>query len=97
MGPLDTPVTLQSSEEATSVVAKFRRREKTLRIKAQQLENKLEVTETHCFDLVEENCVLKSEIETLEGEIAEVCSRHLHPLFEIIAKCGLYSAGSGSV
>jgi len=37
-----------------------------------QMEGKLEETETYCYQVVEENVELKSEIENLESEITEV-------------------------
>jgi len=37
-----------------------------------KVEGKLEETETYCYQVVEENVELKSEIETLESEISEV-------------------------
>jgi len=40
--------------------------------KLEQVEVKLEETETYCYQVVEENVELKSEIETLESEISEV-------------------------
>eukprot|EP00092_Neocalanus_flemingeri_P000681 GFUD01000723.1.p1 GENE.GFUD01000723.1~~GFUD01000723.1.p1 ORF type:complete len:1039 (+),score=197.49 GFUD01000723.1:946-4062(+) len=40
--------------------------------KLEKVEGKLEETETYCYQVVEENVELKSEIETLEGEISEV-------------------------
>ena len=42
-------------------------------MKSQQLENKLEMSETHNYALVEENCDLNTAIESLELEILEVC------------------------
>jgi len=40
--------------------------------KLEQVEGKLEETENYCYQVVEENVELKSEIETLESEISEV-------------------------
>ena len=40
--------------------------------KLEKVEGKLEETETYCYQVVEENIELKSEIENLEAEIAEV-------------------------
>ena len=40
--------------------------------KLAKMEGKLEETENYCYQVVEENVELKSEIETLETEIAEV-------------------------
>jgi hypothetical protein len=40
--------------------------------KLQVVETKLEETESFCYQVVEENVGLKSEIEALEAEIAEV-------------------------
>ena len=40
--------------------------------KLEKVEGKLEETETYCYQVVEENIELKSEIENLETEIAEV-------------------------
>ena len=40
--------------------------------KLEQVEGKLEETETYWYQVVEENAELKTEIETLESEIAEV-------------------------
>merc|ERR1712079_262128 len=37
-----------------------------------KMEGKLEETENYCYQVVEENVELKSEIETLEAEISEV-------------------------
>ena len=37
-----------------------------------KMESKLEETENYCYQVVEENVELKSEIETLESEISEV-------------------------
>ena len=37
-----------------------------------KMEGKLEETENYCYQVVEENVELKSEIETLESEISEV-------------------------
>ena len=59
-------------EKLTPVFNKLRKKEKSLRLKAQQLENKLEMSEIHNYSLVEENCDLKTEIEGLETEIYEV-------------------------
>ena len=43
-----------------------------LQHKLDQVEGKLEETETYCYQVVEENIELKSEIENLESEISEV-------------------------
>jgi len=43
-----------------------------LQDKLGQMEHQLEETETFCYQVVEENVTLKSEIETLESEISEV-------------------------
>ena len=43
-----------------------------LQNKLGKLEGKLEETETYCYQVVEENIELKSEIENLESEISEV-------------------------
>ena len=40
--------------------------------KLEKVEGKLEETETYCYQVVEENVELKSEIENLEAEISEV-------------------------
>merc|ERR1711872_528916 len=40
--------------------------------KLQDVETRLEESENYCYQVVEENVELKSEIETLEAEIAEV-------------------------
>jgi len=40
--------------------------------KLQQAQSKLEETETYCYQVIEENVELKSEIEALESEISEV-------------------------
>merc|ERR1719266_1568524 len=40
--------------------------------KLQNVESKLEETENYCYEVIEENVELKSEIETLETEISEV-------------------------
>jgi DNA repair exonuclease SbcCD ATPase subunit len=40
--------------------------------KLEQVEEKLEETETYCYQVVEENVELKSEMEALESEISEV-------------------------
>jgi hypothetical protein len=45
---------------------------KDINQKLEQVEGKLEETETYCYQVVEENVELKSEIETLESEISEV-------------------------
>ena len=68
------PVSIEP-EVFKPVFHKLRKKEKSLRIKAQELENKLEMSEIHNYSLVEENCELKTEIESLETEISEV-SRH---------------------
>ena len=59
-------------EKVAPFIKKLRKKEKTLRLKAQQLENKLEMSETACYALEEENCDLKTAIESLEMEILEV-------------------------
>ena len=59
-------------EKLTPVFNKLRKKEKSLRLKAQELESKLEMSEIHNYSLVEENCDLKTEIEGLETEISEV-------------------------
>ena len=61
-------------EKLTPVFNKLRKKEKALRLKSQELENKLELSETHCYALVEENCELKTAIESLESEVMEVCT-----------------------
>ena len=61
-------------EKLTPVFNKLRKKEKSLRLKAQELESKLEMSEIHNYSLVEENCDLKTEIEGLETEISEVFS-----------------------
>ena len=66
-----TPVNMQP-EIFKPVFHKLRKKEKSLRMKAQELENKLEMSEIHNYSLVEENCELKTEIESLETEISEV-------------------------
>ena len=38
----------------------------------EKVEEKLEETETYCYQVVEENVELKSEMEALESEISEV-------------------------
>merc|ERR1719219_1492898 len=43
-----------------------------LQSKLVKMEGKLEETENYCYQVVEENVELKSEIETLESEISEV-------------------------
>merc|ERR1719245_472533 len=43
-----------------------------LSLKLEQVEGKLEETENYCYQVVEENVELKSEIENLETEISEV-------------------------
>ena len=43
-----------------------------MRLKSQQLETKLEMSETACYALSEENSDLKTAIESLEAEILEV-------------------------
>merc|ERR1712142_620798 len=40
--------------------------------KLQQVESKLEESESYCYQVIEENVELKSEMESLEAEIAEV-------------------------
>lgn len=76
LGSLDssTPVNMEP-EKLAPVFNKLRRKERSLRLKSQELENKLEMSETHCYALVEENCELKTAIESLETEILEVCDR----------------------
>ena len=59
-------------EKIAPIFHKLRRKEKALRTKAHDLESKLEMSETHCYNLVEENCDLKTAIEGLEQEIGEV-------------------------
>ncbi len=66
-----TPVNLDP-EKFAPVFHKLRRKEKSLRMKSQELESKLEMTETHCYALTEENFELKTAIESLETEILEV-------------------------
>lgn len=66
-----TPVNMEP-EKLAPIFNKLRRKEKHLRQKSQQLESKLEMSETHCYQLVEENCELKTAIESLETEILEV-------------------------
>ena len=66
-----TPINMPP-EKLAPVFKKLRRKEKSLRLKAQELENKLEMSEIHNYSLVEENCDLKTEIEGLETEISEV-------------------------
>merc|ERR1712098_953732 len=43
-----------------------------LQVKLQQVEGKLEETENYCYQVVEENVELKTEVENLESEISEV-------------------------
>merc|ERR1712098_942441 len=43
-----------------------------LQTKLQQVEGKLEETENYCYQVVEENVELKTEVENLESEISEV-------------------------
>ena len=59
-------------ENIAPIFKKLRRKEKTLRLKSQELENKLEMSETACYTLAEENSDLKTAIESLETEILEV-------------------------
>ena len=66
-----TPVNMEP-EKLTPIFNKLRKKEKTLRLKSKELESKLEMSETHCYALVEENCDLKTAIENLELEILEV-------------------------
>ena len=65
-------------EKIAPIFHKLRKKEKALRSKAQVLETKLEMTETHCYALVEENCELKTAIEGLEEEISEVIITYKH-------------------
>ena len=63
-------------EKIAPIFKKLRKKEKMLRLKSQELENKLEMSETACYALNEQNCELKTEIEMLETEILEVLLRH---------------------
>ena len=75
-----TPINMPP-EKLAPVFKKLRRKEKSLRLKAQELENKLEMSEIHNYSLVEENCDLKTEIEGLETEISEVIKLGKNPHF----------------
>ena len=67
-----TPIINMEPETFKPVFQRLRKKEKSLRNKAQELENKLEMSEIHNYSLVEENCELKTAIESLESEISEV-------------------------
>ena len=54
------------------IAAVLRRKEEKLKGKSSELERKLEMSESTCSRLMEENGELKTEIETLETEIGEV-------------------------
>ena len=59
-------------EELAKIAAVLRRKEEKLKGKSSELERKLEMAESTCSRLMEENGELKTEIETLETEIGEV-------------------------
>ena len=54
------------------IASTLRRKEGRLKDKATQLEQRLEMSESTCSKLMEENGELKTEIESLEMEISEV-------------------------
>ncbi len=60
--------------EGQGVMTKLKTKEARLRQKADELEAKLDASETHCYHLLEQNCELKTAIESLETEITEVPS-----------------------
>ena len=59
-------------EELAKIASTLRRKEGKLKDKANQMERRLEMSESTCSRLLEENSELKTEIESLEGEIVEV-------------------------
>ena len=54
------------------IASTLRKKEDKLKQKSNQLERRLEMSESTCSILTEENGELKTEIESLEREISEV-------------------------
>ena len=59
-------------EELAKIASTLRRKEEKLKDKADQLERRLEMSESTCSRLMEENGELKIEIDSMEIEINEV-------------------------
>ena len=62
----------ERQEELAKIASTLQRKERKLKDKANQMERRLEMSESTCSRLLEENSELKTEIESLEGEIVEV-------------------------
>ena len=59
-------------EELEKIASILKKKEGKLKDKSNQLERRLEMSESTCSRLMEENGELKTEIESLETEINEV-------------------------
>ena len=62
----------EHKEELEKIASILRKKEVKLKDKSNQLERRLEMSESTCSRLMEENGELKTEIESLETEISEV-------------------------